>query len=133
MKRITPLSISHLNEDEIFVFGSNLQGRHGGGAARAALRWGAIMNQGIGLQGQTYAIPTMFDNVNDIQQYVDAFIEFAKTEPGKKFLVTRIGCGIAGYTPAGIAPMFFRAINIENIYLPQDFWDVLLRGKKPSQ
>ena len=125
--RVTPEFIRSLNENEIFVFGSNLAGAHGGGAARiAADRFGAIMGQGVGLQGQSYAIPTMQGGVDTILPYVEEFIAFAKQHPELTFLVTRIGCGIAGFTPAEIAPLFASAVEVENIYLPQDFWKELV-------
>lgn len=77
--RITPERISHLNANEIFVFGSNLSGSHGGGAARTAVeKFGAIWGQGVGLQGQCYAIPTMQGGVETIKPYVDEFIAFAQ-------------------------------------------------------
>ncbi|MDR2083665.1 MAG: hypothetical protein LBP67_01550 [Bacteroidales bacterium] len=118
--------INSLQPDEIFVFGSNLHGHHGGGAAQMAKeRWGAIWGQGVGLQGQTYAIPTMHGGVDLIKPYINDFIEFAKSHPEKIFLVTEIGCGIAGFTPQEIAPLFNDAVNIENIRLPQRFWEVL--------
>jgi hypothetical protein len=125
--RVTPKWIDKLEEGEIFVFGSNLGGMHGGGAARIALKWGAVMGKGVGLQGQTYAIPTMQGGMSTIKPYVDEFILFAKNNSQLKFLVTEIGCGIAGFTPKEIAPLFQQAIddNIENIYLPQSFLDIL--------
>ena len=77
--RYTPDFITHLNNGEIFVFGSNLRGLHGGGAARVAYeRFGAIWGQGVGMQGQSYGIPTMHGGVDAIKPYVDEFIEFAK-------------------------------------------------------
>jgi len=125
--RITPEFIKSLDKNEIFVFGSNLAGAHGGGAARiAAERFGAIMGQGVGLQGQSYAIPTMQGGVNTIKPYVDEFIAFAKQHPELTFLVTKIGCGIAGFTPDEIAPLFAGAVDVENIHLPQDFWAELV-------
>ena len=125
--RITPERITSLNPNEVFVFGSNLAGMHAGGAARLAVdRFGAIMGQGVGLQGQSYAIPTMQGGVNTIKPYVDDFIRFADAHPKMTFLVTRIGCGIAGFTPADIAPLFAGAVNIPNIHLPLDFWKELV-------
>ena len=125
--RITPERITNLRPGEIFVFGSNLAGRHGGGAARIAVdHFGAIMGQGVGLQGQSYAIPTMQGGVNTIQPYVDEFIRFADCHPEMTFLVTRIGCGIAGFTPEQIAPLFAAAVNIPNVHLPLDFWKELV-------
>ena len=123
--RVTQDWITELLDNEIFVFGSNLEGLHGGGAARLALKWGAIMGQGVGLQGQTYAIPTMHGGVNEIKPYVDEFIAFAKLHPDKRFLVTEIGCGIAGFKPEEIAPLFEKAMDVENIYLPQRFLNII--------
>jgi hypothetical protein len=125
MNRITPLKIIQLNDNEVFVFGSNIAGNHGGGAARTALKWGSIMGKGVGLFGQTYAIPTMFNSVDLIKPYVDDFISSASKLPNCNFLVTPIGCGIAGFKLSEIAPLFAVAINIENIFLPQVFWDYL--------
>jgi hypothetical protein len=123
-KRISPEWIRSLNEGEIFVFGSNTEGFHGGGAARLAMQWGAAWGQGVGLQGQTYAIPTMFDTAAEIKPYVDEFLRFAKAHPEQKFFVTEIGCGIAGFTPEDIAPLFRSAIDedTENAYLPESFY-----------
>ena len=121
--RITPEHIKSLADNEIFVFGSNLAGAHAGGAARVAVeKFGAIMGQGVGLQGQSYAIPTMQGGPDTILPYVEEFIRFADMHPEMTFLVTRIGCGIAGFTPAEIAPLFAGAINLNNIHLPMDFW-----------
>lgn len=125
-QRITPNHISQLAANEVFVFGSNLQGHHYGGAARIAEeKFGAIFGQGVGLQGQSYAIPTMHGGVDVIKPYVDEFIEFAKQHPEFIFYVTRIGCGIAGFKDNEIAPLFRGAIGIENIALPQSFMDVI--------
>lgn len=119
-KRTTPEFITELKPGEIFVFGSNLRGMHGGGAAYVAYRkFGAIMGQGVGLQGQSYAIPTMQGGVETIRPYVNEFIEFAKAHPELTFLVTRIGCGIAGFTDTEISPLFESAHNIDNIVLPE--------------
>ena len=121
-KRTTPEFITELQPNEIFVFGSNLRGMHGGGAAYIAHRkFGAIMGQGVGLQGQSYAIPTMQGGVETIKPYVDEFIEFAKEHQNLTFLVTRIGCGIAGFTDNEISPLFNAAHEVENIVLPPDW------------
>lgn len=118
-ERTTPERITSLKPNEIFVFGSNLRGMHGGGAAYIAYRkFGAIMGQGVGLQGQSYAIPTMQGGVETIEPYVDEFIEFAKQHQNFTFLVTRIGCGIAGFTDEEISPLFEKAHKISNIVLP---------------
>ena len=123
--RITNANIRILQPDEIFVFGSNLTGMHGGGAARLAYqKFGAVWGQGVGLQGQSYAIPTMQGGVETIQPYVDEFIGFAKQRPQLKFLVTEIGCGIAGFSPSEIAPLFEQAKEVKNIYLSERFWTV---------
>lgn len=123
--RITPEMITRLESSEIFVFGSNLQGLHYGGAARAAVNnFGAIMGQGVGLQGQSYAIPTM-SGLDVMDQYVKQFCEFAKTHPDMRFLVTPIGCGIAGYSEAEVAPLFECCIDLENVTLPASFWNIL--------
>ena len=120
MKRTTPERITHLAPNEIFVFGSNLRGMHGGGAADVALRkFGAVMGQGVGLQGQSYAIPTMQGGVETIRPYVDEFIEFAREHQRLTFLVTRIGCGIAGFTDDEISPLFVAAHEVPNIILPE--------------
>ena len=120
--QFTPDFITELKENEIFVFGSNLEGMHGGGAARLAYnKFGAIWGQGVGLQGQSYGIPTMHGGVEDIKPYVDEFIEFAKSHPELTFLVTRIGCGIAGFRDEEIAPLFKECIEINNVILPRSF------------
>ena len=121
-KRTTSERITSLEPNEIFVFGSNLKGMHGGGAAYIAYRkFGAIMGQGVGLQGQSYAIPTMQGGVETIRPYVDEFIKFAKKHPELTFLVTRIGCGIAGFTDDEISPLFAEAHGVENIVLPPNW------------
>ena len=120
--QFTPDFITELKENEIFVFGSNLEGMHGGGAARLAYdKFGAIWGQGVGLQGQSYGIPTMHGGVDAIKPYVDEFIEFAKSHPEMTFLVTRIGCGIAGFRDEEIAPLFKECIEMENVLLPRSF------------
>ena len=125
--RIAPDHIRQLQPNEVFVFGSNTEGAHLGGAARHALRdFGAIMGEGEGLQGQSYAIPTVGTDLAGIEMAVMRFIEFARQHPEKRFLVTRIGCGIAGYSPREIAPFFASAYDVENIALPSDFWKYAL-------
>lgn len=121
----TPDKINRLKHDEVFVFGSNLRGMHAGGAARVAVnRFGAIMGQGVGLQGQSYAIPTMQGGVETIKPYVDDFIRFAKEHENLVFYVTRIGCGIAGFKDEEIAPLFSEARGRKNIILPKSFCDM---------
>ncbi len=125
-QRIAPDRIADLRENEVFVFGSNLAGMHAGGAAHLAFRkFGAVWGQGVGLQGRSYAIPTMQEGVETIRPHVEAFIGFAREHPQLKFLVTQIGCGIAGFSPRQIAPLFESARHVENIFLPSCFWDIL--------
>ncbi len=125
--RYTPEMITELKDNEIFVFGSNLAGAHGGGAARVAYnKFGAIWGQRVGLQGHCYAIPTMHGGTDEIKPYVDEFIEFASKHPEYTFLVTKIGCGIAGFTIGEIAPLFSEAVGMENVVLPREFTDILL-------
>lgn len=120
--KLTPEFITELKENEIFVFGSNLDGMHIGGAARIAHdKFGAIWGQGVGLQGQSYGIPTMHGGVDDIKPYIDEFIKFAKAHEEMMFLVTRIGCGIAGFRDEEIAPLFKECIEMENVMLPRSF------------
>ncbi|MDR1846880.1 MAG: hypothetical protein LBR17_02020 [Bacteroidales bacterium] len=126
MKReFTQENITSLADNEVFVFGSNLQGLHYGGAAWVAMQFGAVLGQGVGLQGQSYAIPTMFDSVEEIRPYVDEFISFARKNNQKKFLVTKIGCGIAGFQINEIANLFVDAINVDNIVLPEEFVNII--------
>ncbi len=118
----TPERITELKADEIFVFGSNLAGMHGGGAAYVAFRqFGAVMGCGVGLRGQSYAIPTMQGGVETIKPYVDDFIAFAREHPELFFYVTRIGCGIAGFRDKEIAPLFSEAVGLHNVCLPESF------------
>lgn len=129
--RFTPDNIKELAPDEIFVFGSNLAGHHGGGAARVALdRFGAQWGVGEGIQGQSYDIPTMQGGVETIKPYVDRFLDLAYEWDQNTFLVTRIGCGIAGFTPEQIAPLFDRALDMYNVVLPRDFYDILIARRK---
>lgn len=123
-RKYTPGRIDTLEDNEIFVFGSNLGGFHGGGAARLAYnKFGAVWGQGDGLQGQSYAIPTMQGGIDTIQPYVDEFITFARQHPELTFLVTRIGCGIAGFEDSEIAPLFREALSLQNVVLPKSFVD----------
>ena len=126
-REYTPERISELKENEIFVFGSNLAGAHGGGAAWLAYRrFGAVWGEGVGLHGRTYAIPTMQGGVDTVKPYVDDFILFSKEHKELTFLVTRIGCGIAGFRNEEIAPLFKDAICVENIILPKEFVENIL-------
>lgn len=131
LNRITPDVITELNYNEVFVFGSNQSGIHGKGAAKTAMTWGAKWRQAEGLQGKTYGIPTKDKSIkrtlpiDEIKSYVDRFIEFAKKNPNKIFLVTEIGTGLAGLNPKEVAPLFKDAKFVQNIYLPEIFWKKL--------
>lgn len=124
--RVTPARIGELEAGQVFVFGSNEYGHHGAGAARVALqKFGAVLGQGRGLQGRSYAIPSMSGSFAAVAREVEDFIQFAVSRPDLTFLVTRIGCGIACYTDEQIAPLFSEARTIPNIHLPAEFWHVL--------
>jgi hypothetical protein len=120
-------NITSLNENEIFVFGSNTGGYHGAGAAYLAnQKFGALWGKGIGLQGQSYAIPTKDSRIRTLEIkyiafFVDRFIDHALRNPLNDYLVTEIGCGLAGYTPEVIAPLFRESISLSNVYLPIRF------------
>jgi hypothetical protein len=132
MNRITPEKIISLKSHEVFVFGSNLAGRHGKGAALTAMKqWGAKYGVPFGHYGQTFALPTVNALVNEklclaqIDFYVKNFIDYTRTHPALFFLVTAIGTGLAGYTAQEIAPLFEKAVTIDNISLPISFWEEL--------
>ena len=126
VKRVTPAFITELREGEIFVFGSNKEGMHGGGAARIAYeKFGAKWGEGIGMTGRCYAIPTMDGSLDIIRKHVDDFTEYAAAHPELTFLVTRIGCGIAGWKDSEIAPLFRKASELGNVTLPEEFWKIL--------
>lgn len=127
----SPERIETLRADEIFVFGSNRQGWHSGGAAAyARLRFGAVWGEGIGRTGQCYAIPTMDGSVEKICPYVEEFIAYAEAHPELTFLVTEIGCGIAGYTVTQIAPLFSATLDLPNVLLPQRFVEYLQQANE---
>lgn len=125
--KYTEDNITKLNHNEIFVFGSNESGRHGKGAAKTALKFGAKWGQASGLQGHSYGIPTKDHSIRrtlsiaEIKPYVDEFISFAIYNSQFTFLVTEIGCGLAGHKHKDIKPLFSEAINIPNIILPKKF------------
>ncbi len=138
MNRITPPFIDKLADNEVFVFGSNLAGRHGKGAAKMANKYfGAIYGQAEGLQGKSYAIPFKDGRrkedpfvkitlpLDEIRKYVYNFTLFAKSNPQLKFLVIEVGCLLAGYAPKDVAPLFDDASLLENVSLPVSFWKVL--------
>lgn len=125
----TPEYIDRLLPNQIFVFGSNALGYHTGGASGTARkRFGAVWGQVEGIQGQSYAIPVDFGKGNvapDIQPYVDRFITYAKAHPENHFLVTRVGCGIAGFTDKEMAEHFREALTMNNVSLPRSFVNAL--------
>lgn len=115
--------ITELDKNEIFVFGSNGFGAHNGGAAATAVhKFGAKMGQAEGLQGQSYAINTM-DSEDEMFEQIKRFLKFAEDHQELTFLVTEIGCGIAGYSPEQIAPTF--KDHTSNVVLPKAFQKVL--------
>lgn len=127
----TPDYLPPLVPNEVFVFGSNLEGRHGKGAALLARqKYGAIYGQPEGLMGQSYAIPTKslsgkYIDLDMIQRSVDRFTDIANSLPEKDFYVTKIGTGLAGWKPSQIAPLFKPNRMAKNIILPNEFWDYL--------
>lgn len=129
--RISENNIQELKAGQVFVFGSNLNGYHSGGAARLAHdKFGAIWGVGNGKQGNSYAIPTIGKDgrtlsVKHIEAFVAEFIYFAETHHDLIFLVTEIGCGIAGHKIDDIAPLFFHAVDMKNIYLPARFIEAI--------
>ena len=129
--RITPENIIRLKPGEIFVYGSNLAGIPGKGAALFAAKvCGATYGRCHGLDNQCYGIPTKDERIKvlplkQIQRYINNFITDAQSMPEITFLVTAIGTGLAGYKPEDIAPMFIDAYDLQNVHLPQEFWDVL--------
>lgn len=128
--------IKRLDKNQVFVFGSNRQGRHGKGAALTAKnKFGAIYGQAKGLQGQSYAIVTkeLRSNYNpvtldEIKEGIDNFIIFAKENTDLTFYVVEIGCNLAYFTVEQIAPLFRPALRLKNVYLPQRFIDNLQTG-----
>ena len=128
--RTTPNNVTELKANEIFVFGSNSEGKHDGGAAKLAHeKFGASYGNGAGIQGKSYAINSM-DGIEILEKEIYIFIQFAKENSGNIFLVTEIGCGIAGYKSEQIAPFFQYAKQFDNIHLPESFWEVPLRTYK---
>lgn len=119
--------IDSLDSNEVFVYGANEAGRHGAGAAKQAMKWGAKYGV-FGFSGQTYGIPTKDAHVitlplDQIRYYVNRFIDFALTRPDLTFLVTEIGCGLAGYKVEDIAPMF--SVVPDNVKLNESFRNFL--------
>jgi hypothetical protein len=121
-KHITPDRVERLSNCEIFVFGSNLEGKHIGGAARFAYeKFCAEWGVGDGPTGQCYAIPTMHGGLEDIRPYVEKFIVYAKAHPMNRFLLTRVGCGIAGFKDSDMAQLFKDALDVPNIAYPRQW------------
>ena len=139
--KVTPNDVTQLQPNEVFVFGSNLAGIHGAGAARFANSRGwAREGQGIGMcesvYGRSYAIATKdFDiktcELNIIQIQVSMFLQVTLLRPELEFLVTPIGCGLAGFKPEQIMKLFTNGVHSDsfqkvfpNVHLPQCFWDI---------
>lgn len=121
--RVSSDRIEELGENEIFVFGSNLAGKHVGGAARQAYqKFGAKWGEGDGPTGRCYAIPTMHGGIEVVAPHIGAFINYAKEHSELVFLVTKIGCGVAKFRPQDIAPLFKEAVELPNVFLPAEFW-----------
>jgi len=121
----SPRIITTLGPNDVFVFGSNLAGIHGAGAAKQALRWGAVRGVGEGLMGRTYALPTKDARLVTlplprIAERIATFLLVAASYRHRRFLVTAIGCGLAGYQPHQIAPLFGQRPP-ENVLLPEVF------------
>ena len=120
---------------EIFVFGSNLNGAHGAGSAKEAHRnWGAVYGQAVGLQGNSYAIPTKDRRyrtlpIPAIIPYVDEYIDFVERNPELQFRMVAIGCGLAGYQPSEMAPLFGKLLGKKNVVMPDEFVKVLKMRK----
>lgn len=132
MSKITSNNITELSKDQIFVFGSNLSGFHGAGAAKLAYnKFGALYGIGVGFQGRSYAIPTKDFyirrtlTIDEIKPYVNDFIYFVKNNPDLEFLVTEVGCGLAGHSHDDIAPLFKECLEIKNMYLPLKFIEII--------
>lgn len=121
--RVSSDRIEMLADNEVFVFGSNIGGKHVGGAARQAYqKFGAEWGVGSGPTGKCYAIPTMHGGIEVVASYVDTFIKYASEHPELRFLVTKVGCGVAKFHPNQIAPLFAQAVGLPNVYLPAEFW-----------
>lgn len=130
----TPVFVESLKEEQVFVFGSNLLGCHSGGASAMAMhRFGAVWGQAEGPQGRCYAIPVDIrgEEVGNVSAYmkrhIDKFLAYAQAHPKQVFLVTRIGCGAAGFDDEFIAPFFKEALGMENVVLPRSFVNVIKR------
>lgn len=134
--RVTKDWITEVDINQVFVFGSNLDGRHGAGAALLAKEvFGAEQGKGEGQYGHSYALPTCNENIKplpleEIRKHIRTFCVFAREHMENQYLVTEIGCGLAGYTPKDIAPLFPDMImSTGNVSLPASFWEVLFNSK----
>ena len=132
--RTTPDNITTLAPNQVVVFPSNLAGRHGAGFAKVCVKWGARYGIGMGPCGQTYALPTKDKQIGTlslahIRVQVILFLDYADCNPQTEFLVSKIGCGLANYTPEEIAPLFIAAVHIPNVHLPAEFWAALSKKK----
>lgn len=134
-EKLTPELINELKYNEIFVFGSNTKGLHAGGAAYYASKlFGAEWGVSEGITGRTYAIPTCTQSIEkvseqDLKLSVDIFIQYATENQALNFLVTPIGCGIAGWTADEVAQMFESAAALPNISLPEIFLEYFFETK----
>lgn len=123
--KYTPENITKLKPNQVFVFGSNLAGRHGAGAALTAKKlFGAVQGKGSGLHGQSYALPTKTSDLRQIPMktlavFIEQFIQFAIEHPELEFLVTKVGCGLAGHTTMDVGPLFHDMPK--NVVLPKEF------------
>lgn len=129
----TPENIETLENNECFVFGSNEAGHHCGGAAKVAVeKFDAIMGKAFGLQGNAFAIPTL-DNyfeklpLDKIHKYIRISEAIFEANPDKIFYITKIGCGIAGFSIDEIAPLFEKAYSLKNVIMPKEFWDAIAK------
>jgi hypothetical protein len=120
-----PENITYLKPNEYFVFGSNGEGLHYGGAARIAhQQFGAIMGNPRGIQGNSYAVDTM-SGIDVIKEQIPDLFEYIEGRPNDVFYITALGCGIAGYSPTEIAPLFKEFLVLHNVYLPKSFFKIL--------
>ena len=137
MEQVTSENIQELKENEIFVFGSNMKGFHGAGAAKIAYeKFGAEMGKCMGLMGNSFGIPTKdYDyritlSLVEIEAAIKEFIKFAKDRTDLIFYVTQIGCGYAGYKPDSIALFFKECVDLKNVYLPKVFINIIKKNDK---
>ena len=123
--------IKNLKKNEIFVFGSNMAGRHGLGAALTAMQlFGARYGVGRGLQGSSYALPTKDFEVNtlsldEIEEEIRTFLIFANQRTDLTFLVSKVGCGLAGYNANQVAKLFANYVIPDNVILPLEFVNII--------